>query len=176
VICPFCYHENIDGISECDNCLQDLASLDRPEGRSEIERRIMRAPLSKIAPHDPVFVARDATLAEAASMLCKSNLGCVLVGDAERLEGILSERDVLLRAAHRLDEAVAGPVSDYMTRKPACLDVDAPIAYGLNRMATGDFRHLPLVRDGVVVGIISMRDVLGFVGKWYPDLFPDAEE
>jgi CBS domain-containing protein len=175
MICPYCDQENIDGVDCCDNCQQDLTSFDLPTGRSKLERRIMTAPVSRLGPRTPVIVPADATVGTAVDALCRHHIGCVLVGSVEQLEGIFSERDVLLRIAGRFEELASAPVAEFMTRDPSRLDADAPIAYALNRMSNGDFRHLPITQDGRLVGIISLRDVLDFLSEWYPDLLPPQQ-
>ena len=77
-----------------------------------------------------------------------------------------------MRLADRYADVSGEPVTEFMTPNPETLDVSSPIAYALNRMSTGDFRHLPVTNAGQLVGIISLRDVLGFLSEWYPDLIP----
>ena len=59
-----------------------------------------------------------------------------------------------------------------MTTEPETLEADAPIAFALNKMSSGDYRHVPVMRDGHVEGVVSLRDVLRFLSEWYPDLIP----
>ena len=67
----------------------------------------------------------------------------MLVGEPDDLQGIFSERDALLRIAHRYDATSSRPIADFMTLDPETLDADAPIAFALNRMSSGDYRHIP---------------------------------
>jgi len=86
--------------------------------------------------------------------------------------GIFSERDVLLRIAHRFNQVATRPIAEFMTTDPVTLEADAPIAFALNKMSSGDYRHVPVTRGGHVVGVLSLRDVLRFLSEWYPDLIP----
>ena len=172
MICPYCSHDNIQGVDVCEDCGQDLTHYDRPRGRSPIEHTMMRESLERLEPKTPVMVPPSTTVAQAIAILCEKRIGCVLVGEDGVASGIFSERDVLLRVVDRYDEVANEPVSAYMTPRPSRLDVEAPIAYAVNRMSLGDFRHLPVTRDGKLVGIVSMRDILRFLGEWYPDLIP----
>jgi CBS domain-containing protein len=172
VICPYCEHDNIPGADSCAECGQDLSSLDHPAAETPLEETIREASLERLHPTRPVMVAPDATVAEAIATLGEKRIGCVLVGEPDNLVGIFSERDALLRTAHRFGEVASQPISDLMTPNPVTLDIDAPIAFALNHMASGDYRHLPVTRDGSVVGVVSLRDVLRFLSEWYPDLIP----
>lgn len=170
--CPYCGHQNFAGADFCESCAQDLTALDKPMGQSMFETTIMESPLPRFRPRPPVLVSPETTIAETVVELCGHRVGCVLVGSEEKVEGIFSERDVLLRVAHRYEEVASEPVSAFMTPDPEHLEMSTPIAYALNRMFVGDFRHLPVTEEGRLVGVISLRDVLGFLSDWYPDLIP----
>ena len=174
MICPYCGHENFAGVDSCENCTQDLTVLDEPKGDSLVETSILESPLAEFRPRPPVVVSPQATVAEAVVQLCENRIGCVLVGSVDKVEGIFSERDVLLRIAHRYDEVASKPVAEFMTPDPEQLENGTPIAYALNRMSVGDFRHLPVTSEGRLTGVISLRDVVGFLGDCYPDLIPAA--
>ena len=176
MICPSCGYENIDGADTCDNCTQDLTEFDLPEGRNEIETSIMTESLAALMPKPPMILSPDTRVAEVIAKLCENNIGCVLIGTPNELQGIFSERDVLLRVAHQYDTAASRPVSEFMTSEPETLEVTAPIAFALNRMAVGDYRHIPVTKKGRLVGIVSIRDVLAFLSARYPDLIPAAPE
>ena len=81
----------------------------------------------------------------------------VLVVDGDRLKGIFTERDALLKLAGR---SLAGiTVRDVMTKDPVVLREDDTIAVAINKMAVGGFRHIPLVDAGRPTGIVTARDV-----------------
>ena len=173
MICPDCKHDNVPGEDECSNCGQDLTGFDQPAGSSPLETTIMEASLAQLWPKSPVMVAADTAVSEAIETMRRHEIGCVLIGRPDELQGIFSERDALLRVAHRYDEVASMEIGEFMTREPETLEADAPIAYALNKMSSGDYRHVPVTRDGRVEGIISLRDVLRFLSEWYPDLIPD---
>ena len=176
MICPFCGHENIDGVDICDNCTHDLTAFDRPQGRTQIEATIMTEALAALKPKPPVVLAPDTTVAEAVARLCENNIGCVLIGTPDRLIGIFSERDILLRVAHRYEHTASRPVSEFMTPDPETLDVRAPIAFALNRMSVGDYRHVPVTLNARLIGVVSVRDVLALLSDWYPDLISTSPD
>lgn len=172
MICPLCQHQNMAGADTCENCHHDLTVFDEPASTagSPEEARILTESLASMNPRPAVLVAPETTIADAVAELCRQNIGCVLVGTTDNVVGIFSERDVLLRIAHQFDRVASKPVSEFMTPNPEMLDADTPIAFALNRMSVGDFRHVPVVRDGHLIGIISVRDLLRTLHEWYPDL------
>lgn len=127
-------------------------------------------PLSALLPKRPVFVARGASVAEAVDTMNRLNIGCVLIGSQEDVAGIFSERDLLFGIGEKYEEVQRRPVSEFMTPRPEMLDADTPLLHALGRMAAGGFRHIPVTRKGRLVGVVSLRDLLSLVSKWYPDL------
>ena len=89
------------------------------------------------------------------------NVSSVLVVDAGRLIGIFTERDAVSRVLAEGRDANATRLSDVMTRHPKTIDPDKPVGHALLMMYEGGFRHVPVVKDGHPVGLISARDALG---------------
>jgi CBS domain-containing protein len=104
------------------------------------------------------FVDPETTLAEATTMMGEQGVGSALVMEAEQLKGILTERDVV-RAMSTAHDAPARPVIEWMTKKPTTTSSDTPVREALRIMVDGGFRHLPVVEDDKVVGVLSMRDI-----------------
>ena len=78
---------------------------------------------------------------------------CVLVLDGERLVGIFTDRDAVLKVAGRSLDGIA--VGDVMTPDPVVLRHDDPIAVAIHKMAVGGFRHIPIVEDGRPTGVVT---------------------
>ncbi len=170
MICPYCDFDNIPGVDTCEQCQSDLGDLDEPKSGEPVEAGLIGEPVKRLHPNKAIMVTADTTIAEVIDTLVSKNIGCVLVGEGGRVEGIFSERDVLLKISHRMEEVASKPVSEFMTRDPEMLEETVSMAFALNKMSVGDFRHLPLTLDGKLEGIISLRDFLGYVFSWYPDL------
>jgi CBS domain-containing protein len=108
-----------------------------------------------------VTIEPNASLASAVALLAEKRIGAVLIlGVGGRIAGILSERDIVRTLAERGAAALAEPVSQSMTRKVSTCTPDEPVGNIMERMTEGKFRHLPVVDQGEVVGIISIGDVV----------------
>lgn len=116
-------------------------------------------------PHSPISVLQTDTLSEVVAKLRSMRVGCVLVlNEAGKLAGIFSERDLTLKVGLAGAENAAKPIAEFMTAEPQTAHVNDPIAYALNMMSSGGFRHLPIVdSEGVAIGIISVKDVVDFI-------------
>jgi len=112
--------------------------------------------------HHVLSVEPGAKLAEAVKLLSERRIGAVLVMSQSQMEGILSERDVVRVLGERGAGVLEEPVSTVMTRKVvSCREKDT-VSEIMETMTNGKFRHLPVVEDGKVVGLISIGDVV----KW----------
>ena len=112
--------------------------------------------------HQIESVEPDARLSAAIRTLAERKIGAVLVLSQGRIEGILSERDIVRALGGRGAAVLDEPVSAVMTRKVvSCKQADT-VAAIMEMMTSGKFRHLPVVEDDRVVGLISIGDIV----KW----------
>jgi CBS domain-containing protein len=116
------------------------------------------ATIREVMSTELVAVAPGATVAEAATVMGTDHVGAALVMDGERLAGIFTERDILRALASDFD-AAGHLVSHWMTKNPTTLPPGADTDEALDLMLGGGFRHVPVVDEGRVVGVVSMRDV-----------------
>jgi len=103
-------------------------------------------------------VSPDSTLGEAAAKMAERAVGAVVVLDGERIAAILTERDVMKAVAAGKDGTA--PVSAWMTRHPDTIEPTDTTDHAASLMIHGGFRHLPVVEEGKVVGIVSIRDLM----------------
>jgi CBS domain-containing protein len=108
-----------------------------------------------------VTIEPGASLAEAAKLLAEKRIGAVLIlGADRRLVGIISERDIVHALAARGAAVLDEPVSRSMTRKVDTCNESETIGNIMERMTNGKFRHVPVVDQGRLVGIVSIGDVV----------------
>ena len=103
----------------------------------------------------------SAHVTEVAKRMVAKDVGAVLVFDEGAICGILTERDVLRAVADGIDDATL--VRDRMTANPETLDAEDTMEHAAVLMIHGGFRHLPVVEQGEVVGVLSIRDLMRVV-------------
>jgi CBS domain-containing protein len=108
-----------------------------------------------------VTIEPQVTLAAAVKLLTGKHIGAaVVLGAGHRIAGIISERDIVRALAERGAAALEEPVSQTMTRKVSTCTASETVASIMERMTAGKFRHVPVVDQGLLVGIISIGDVV----------------
>jgi CBS domain-containing protein len=107
---------------------------------------------------DLLMIDPEERVAEAARRMVGRGVGAVLVMDGDKLEGILTERDVLKAVATGLSEDAR--VREWMTRHPETIEASEATGQAAALMIHGGFRHLPVVDGETVVGMISIRDLV----------------
>lgn len=117
------------------------------------------ATLGEIMTADPHRVERSTTLAEAADVMVRGRFGSVVVMTGSTLVGILTERDMLRAAAARADVATE-TVGTWMTPDPITASPEQDVGEAELIMVQNGFRHLPVVEDGEITGMVSLRDLL----------------
>src|SRR5258705_5675006 len=115
--------------------------------------------------HQIESVEPDAKLSAAIKTWAERKIGAVLGMTQDRIEGILSERDIVRVLGERGAAVLDEPVGAVMTRKVvSCKQADT-VAAIMEMMTSGKFRHLPVVEDGQVVGLISIGDIVKWRGR-----------
>jgi CBS domain-containing protein len=129
---------------------------------------VLQELISELNPPKPICVAPETPIKTAIETMQAQTIGCILVVKNDRVVGIFSERDLLIRIfGHDVD--VEKPIDTVMTPEPECLSADLPIAYALNRMDMGGYRHIPIIdEEEAPRGIVSVKDIVGFVVEHAP--------
>ena len=108
-----------------------------------------------------VTIEPNVTLEAAVAMLTKHRIGAVVVlGADQRVIGILSERDIVRSLAEFGAAALSMPLSQVMTRKVVTCSESETVGAIMERMTTGKFRHVPVIEQDRLVGIVSIGDVV----------------
>jgi CBS domain-containing protein len=110
-----------------------------------------------------VTIEPSASLGTATNLLAEHRIGAlVIVGADRRVAGILSERDIVRALSERGAPVLAEPVSHVMTRKVVTCRENETVAGVMEHMTAGKFRHLPVVDQGRLIGIVSIGDVVKY--------------
>lgn len=121
----------------------------------------VRQILDRKGSQEVVSVRPEQTLAEAAARLSERRIGCLLVLDEKgAMVGILSERDIVRLVGREGGERLNDPVSTAMTAKVQSCAFDDDAFQVLARMTRGRFRHMPVIEQGDLVGLISIGDAV----------------
>lgn len=108
-----------------------------------------------------VSIAPTAKVADAIKMLCERKIGALVVtGAGGRITGIVSERDIVRTFGAHGAAALDMPLTDVMTRKVVTCEPNDKMPEIMELMTTGKFRHLPVLQDDRLVGIVSIGDVV----------------
>ena len=111
--------------------------------------------------HDVLTIEPTAALSAAIKLLAERRIGALVVTGADhRIVGIISERDIVRVLVERGTEMLQSSVSEVMTRKVVSCGQNETIAEIMGRMTAGKFRHVPVVEQGRLVGIVSIGDVV----------------
>jgi CBS domain-containing protein len=117
-------------------------------------------------PRKLILVPGSMTVREAAKLMKSKRYGAVIVTEGDDLLGIFTERDAMFRViAVGLDPETT-PLADVMTKEPKTITPDKTFGHAMLMMHEGGFRHVPVVEDGKLVGMVSSRNALD----------PDLEE
>ena len=127
--------------------MSDLASI--LDGKSSV--------IHSVAPHVMVV--------EAVKEMCRHHIGALLVREGEAMVGIVSERDVMMRLLlHRLDPATTS-VATIMTTSVVTVDIETEPDRVMRVMTERRCRHLPVTRQGQMVGLVSIGDLVRWVSQ-----------
>jgi CBS domain-containing protein len=119
--------------------------------------------LKSILKHKPsgfIAVAPDARISEVVTILAEKHIGAVLVTNGSTLVGILSERDVVRSLAEQGASTLDLPAAALMTSNPRTATPDITVEQAMGLMTEGRFRHLPIVENNQLVGLVSIGDVV----------------
>lgn len=161
--CPACSAEVIEGDEFCEQCNYPLVDLAKPVPRSVLERNIVEDTIRCLTPRTPLFATPETPVGEVIQLLADKDVGCIVIAQEEKVLGILTERDVLLKLNAAAQKLRQRPVSEFMTKQVETLDVDDRIALALHKMDLGGYRHLPVTDDHKLIGIISIRDIMRYM-------------
>ncbi len=159
-----------DYSSENEGDVLDPSDETEDLAREETKRRsLARQPIREIDFRAPVSVGPTQSAADAVRAMGERGIGCVLVVDQGRLVGIFTERDLLMKVVVAGKRPEDFRVTDVMTPQPETLRPDDTIAFALNLMSVGGYRHIPLVdAEGKPQGVLSVKDIVNFFVEHFP--------
>jgi CBS domain-containing protein len=148
-----------------------FASQPAPHGG--IDGSVWKEPITVVPTRTLLVCSPAVSVREAMQAMQKGHRGYILItedGSARsRLLGIFTERDILLRVIESPLDFSEVRITEVMTRDPEALPVDARLAWALNMMAIGGYRHVPVVdRNGWPTAVLAVRDIVEFLAESFP--------
>ncbi|MCG8433337.1 MAG: CBS domain-containing protein [Gammaproteobacteria bacterium] len=143
-----------------DFCEALMHNWDEEIGRREGQYEITVETILKDKGHDVVSILPSLSLTETAQLLTEKRIGAVLVMEGEELAGLVSERDIVRGLAKHGKQALEWPVSEIMTKKLHVCHPESDLDFLMSCMTERRVRHLPVLEDGKVVGLVSIGDVV----------------
>jgi CBS domain-containing protein len=129
---------------------------------------VLRLPLRVVPPQKPVVLVGECSVHDAMLEMQAHRTGAVLV-HRDNGFGILTERDIVMKTPGMGKLATEISVAEIMTPDPVTLGPEDSIAFAMNYMAVGGYRHIPIVDEtGAPVGLLSVRDLLRFIVGFFP--------
>ena len=163
MLCPYSGSDNIPGMDACEGCGSALAGLDLPGTGTGFRGKLLNDRIGDLKISPPLVLDPDESVAEAISRMREERCGCVLVEREGELVGIFNERHVLTRVLSKGLDPAATPISQVMSPDPLRFSVDDPPAFAVHCMVDYDFRHLPVLSDGQILGYVSVRSILAYL-------------
>lgn len=168
--CPVCEFENIPGVDHCVECQSDLTAID-DASLDPIEKCFAEVRLRKLVRREPLKVAPTDSVESVVNQMATKGRPCALVVYEDVLVGIFTERDALSKLTAEFSELADKPVREFMTAAPEALGDDDCLAYAVNKMSIGGYRHIPITDpDQKPVGVVAVRDVLSCLFEAMPEL------
>lgn len=145
---------------------------EKPKGEKILGSETLMEPLHnlRLRTSEPVCVEPTDRVTDAADLMARHHVGCVLVVRDGKIAGICSERDIIQKVL-RIDVDPSDVlIEDVMTSEPECLQPTDTVAFALHLMHIGGYRHIPLVNEEhEPVGIISVKDIVEHIVDHFPE-------
>ena len=163
IICPYCEAENIEGADECERCNETLTDMSVRVPATSVEADLLRDRIERLWPKSPSTVSLETPVGDVLKKMVGETIGCVMVVDRGKLVGIFSERDALMKLNTDAAKFASRPISQFMTADPVTLETNDKIAFALHKMNVGGYRHVPILFQAKLAGVISIRDILRYL-------------
>ncbi len=155
--------------------LEDEEYFERSRERKGLtfDSDLLREPLQSLPVRQPLIFSGSNTVTEAMRAMQNEHRGVVIVTDdgtpSSKLIGIFTERDVLFRIVDQGRNPATLPLADVMTSDPEVLPEKSNVAYALNKMSLGGFRHIPVVdEEHRPAFVVSVRDIIEYLVEAFP--------
>jgi CBS domain-containing protein len=152
----------------CEEFRDPLSNYDPPSFDEPIEESLVETTVDTMRIQPVVSLSPDDTVQLAVETMIEKDVGCVLIVDENRLVGVFTKRDAIDRVVFEYEEHQDRPVRDVMTTDPTFVYDTDPVAAALCAMASGGYRHIPILDvNDHVVGIVGPLRVTAFLKRYF---------
>ena len=138
------------------------------EREIELRRCIKEDTLSVLQPKLSIRISPEMTVKEVIQTMVHKKIGAVLIVENDELIGIFSERDIIRRVALDYEKIAERPIREFMTSNPVKLSINDTLAFALNRMDVGGYRHIPITDDqNKPTGLVAARDFIRYIDHMF---------
>jgi signal-transduction protein with cAMP-binding, CBS, and nucleotidyltransferase domain len=144
---------------------------------NKIDLEIFKVPLSNFSLLPPLTVDESTEIGQTLGIMQDKHIGSIVVTQKNKLVGIVTERDFLMKSSFEDPAFLHFPISKIMTHRPDSLKKSDPFILALYYMNRGGYRHIPILDEQEnIAGIISIKDILSYLMKHIPEeLIPEIE-
>jgi CBS domain-containing protein len=125
----------------------------------------MKDRIVSLEPKPPLTVGPEEPVGKVLKKMVNHSIGCVMIMEGDQLLGIFSERDALMKLNIDALQLADQPIQSVMTANPITLEAKDKIAFALHKMNVGGYRHVPILTQGKLTGVISIRYILAYMTK-----------
>jgi CBS domain-containing protein len=150
---------------------EELSMMYEEPGKAKVlDSSTFLRPLKQLKLRKPVLIDVSQTVQEALTLMQVKQVGCVLVTRGVSLAGIITERDLVSKGLARGVDLGAVKVQEFMTPDPVTLQPEDSVAFVLNAMHVGGYRHVPIVDErNRPLAVVSVKDIIGFIVENFPE-------
>lgn len=135
-----------------------------------LDSNTFKKPVRKIKVRKPIVIESGKSVKDAVELMQQRHLGCALVTKNGKLAGIMTERDILMKIVGKGKDIGKVKVDEIMTPDPQAFEPDDSVAFVLNAMSVGGYRHVPIVDDKEKpIAVVSVKDIVGFIVEHFPE-------
>lgn len=135
-----------------------------------LDSNTFKKPVKNVKVRKPLVLKMGQTVKDAVQLMQDKDLGCVLIVKDGKLAGILTERDVLMKTVGAGKDIAKVKVEEIMTADPESFQPEDSVAFVLNAMSVGGYRHVPIVDEqDRPIAVVSVKDIIGFIVDHFPE-------
>ena len=159
------YMNNNQDLEDDQEWFEGLDNLDKPDMNEAVK---IQDPISSMHLEIPLIVNLGTSLRHVLDTMQNNKRNCVVTLKDDKLGGILTERDILLKVTGKGYDLDLTVIDEFITLSPDYVTPDDPLAYALNKMHIGGYRNVPVVNDELYpIGVIGITDIISTIAEYF---------